>query len=99
MAATKCRNCGGLHRSESRKCLARPTRTGAPTKQQMKTYRQVGEREYQAVLRSKAAEEAAAAAENSKSDLTNSQSSEVDIEIDNIPASPVVISTGDTMRL
>ncbi|KAI0996157.1 hypothetical protein K3495_g12023 [Podosphaera aphanis] len=99
MAATKCRNCGGPHRSESRKCLACPTRTGAPTKQQMKTYRQAGEREYQAVLRSKAAEEAAAAAENSKSDLTNSQSSEVDVEIDNIPASPVVISTGDAMRL
>ena len=65
----------------------------------MKTYRQAGEREYQAVLRSKAAEEAAASAENSKFNLANSQSSEVDIEIDNIPASPVVNSTGDAMRL
>ncbi|KHJ35046.1 putative eka-like protein [Erysiphe necator] len=50
MATTKCRNCGGPHRSDSRRCLARPTRSGAPTKEQMKTYRQAGEREYQAIL-------------------------------------------------
>ncbi|POS82614.1 hypothetical protein EPUL_004433, partial [Erysiphe pulchra] len=49
MAATKCRNCGGPHRSESRRCLARPTRLGAPSKEQMKIYRQAGEREYQAI--------------------------------------------------
>ncbi|POS82947.1 hypothetical protein EPUL_005522, partial [Erysiphe pulchra] len=40
MAATKCRNCGGPHRSDSRRCLARPTQSGVPTKEQMKTYRQ-----------------------------------------------------------
>lgn len=32
MAATKCRNYGGPHRSDSRRCLARPTRLGAPKK-------------------------------------------------------------------
>ncbi|KHJ35064.1 putative eka-like protein [Erysiphe necator] len=62
MAATKCRNCGGPHRSDSRRCLARPTRLGAPRKEQMKTFWQVGEREYQAVLRAKAAEESATSA-------------------------------------
>ncbi|KHJ30992.1 putative eka-like protein [Erysiphe necator] len=50
MAATKCRNCGGPHRSDSRRCFGRPTRSGALTKEQLKTYRQAGEREYQAVL-------------------------------------------------
>ncbi|POS86946.1 hypothetical protein EPUL_001358 [Erysiphe pulchra] len=38
------------HRSDSRICLARPTRSGAPTKEQIKTYRQAGEREHQTVL-------------------------------------------------
>ncbi|KHJ33125.1 putative eka-like protein [Erysiphe necator] len=60
MATTKCRNCRGPHRSDSRRCLARPTRLGTPTKEQMKTYRQAGEREFQAVLRARAAEEIAA---------------------------------------
>lgn len=46
MAATKYRNCGDPHRAGSRRCLARPTRSGVPTKEQMKTYRQTGEREY-----------------------------------------------------
>ncbi|KHJ30786.1 putative eka-like protein [Erysiphe necator] len=64
MAVTKCRNCGGPHRSDSRRCLARPTRSGAPTKEQLKTYRQAGERELQALLRAKATEESAATAEN-----------------------------------
>ncbi|KHJ30457.1 putative eka-like protein [Erysiphe necator] len=57
MAVTKCRNCGGPHRSDSRICLARPTRSGAPTKEQMKAFGQAGEREFQAVLRAKVAEE------------------------------------------
>lgn len=33
---TKCWNCGGAHRSDSRRCLARPTRFGDPTKGQLK---------------------------------------------------------------
>ncbi|KHJ30474.1 putative eka-like protein [Erysiphe necator] len=97
MAATKCRNCGGPHRSDSRRCLARPTRLGVPTKEQMKIFRQVGEREYQAVLRAKAAEESATAAENINIDLTTSQESET--EVDNIQASHIENSTGGALRL
>ncbi|KHJ33486.1 putative eka-like protein [Erysiphe necator] len=33
-ALTKCRNCGGPYRSDSRKFLARPTKAGKPTKEQ-----------------------------------------------------------------
>ncbi|POS82261.1 hypothetical protein EPUL_005424, partial [Erysiphe pulchra] len=55
-----CGNCGSNNHSEE---------VCAPTKEQMKTFRQVGEREYQAVLRAKAAEESAASAENIKIDL------------------------------
>ncbi|KHJ36364.1 putative eka-like protein [Erysiphe necator] len=39
MATTKCRNCEGPHRSDSRRCLARPTRSDAPTKEQKKAFR------------------------------------------------------------
>ncbi|POS83044.1 hypothetical protein EPUL_005361 [Erysiphe pulchra] len=65
-ATTKCRNCRGPHRSDSRRFLAGPTRAGAPTKEQMKIYRQAGEREYQAILRAKVAEESASSAEINK---------------------------------
>ncbi|KHJ30941.1 putative eka-like protein [Erysiphe necator] len=99
MAATKCRNCGGPHRSNSRRCFARPTRSGAPTKEQLKTYRQAGEREYQAVLRAKAAEELAASTNTNNTELASNQASEVDNEIDNIPASSVDLPTVDAMRL
>ncbi|KAI0999532.1 hypothetical protein K3495_g8662 [Podosphaera aphanis] len=60
---TKCKNCGGPHRSDSKKCLARPNRLGAPTKEQMKIYRQAGDREYHATAKAKAAEERALRAE------------------------------------
>ncbi|POS83000.1 hypothetical protein EPUL_003799 [Erysiphe pulchra] len=43
MAATKFRNCGGPHRADSRRYLARPTHSGAPSKEQLKAYRQAGE--------------------------------------------------------
>lgn len=99
MAATKCRNCGGPHRSDSRRCLARPTGLVAPTKEQVKTFRQVREREYQAVLRAINTEESAHSAENIKFDLTCSQDLEADGDIDNIPASPIENLTGDAMRL
>ncbi|POS86354.1 hypothetical protein EPUL_001497 [Erysiphe pulchra] len=33
MAVTKCKNCGGPHRANSRRCLARPTRSGTPSKE------------------------------------------------------------------
>ncbi|KAI0998720.1 hypothetical protein K3495_g9472 [Podosphaera aphanis] len=65
-APTKCRNCGGPHRSESRNYLARPTRIGPVTKKQLVMIRQYGQREFAAVARAKAAatkaEEAAKAA-------------------------------------
>ncbi|KHJ33089.1 putative eka-like protein [Erysiphe necator] len=59
MAATRCRNFGGPHRSDSRKCLARPTRHGAPTKEQLKVYRQADNREFQPAVRVRATEEKA----------------------------------------
>ncbi|KHJ35076.1 putative eka-like protein [Erysiphe necator] len=76
MAATKCRNCGGPHRSDSRRCLARPTRSGTPTKEQLKTYRQAGEREFQAVARAKEAELKAANTKESRSNITDSQNTD-----------------------
>ncbi|POS83083.1 hypothetical protein EPUL_005064 [Erysiphe pulchra] len=63
MALTKCSNYGCPHRSDSRKCLARPTCNGAPTKEQLKIFRQAGDRVYQAVVRAKAAEERASVVE------------------------------------
>ncbi|KHJ30625.1 putative eka-like protein [Erysiphe necator] len=84
MAATKCRNCGGPHRADSRRCLARPTRSGAPSKEQLKIYRQAGEREYQAVLRARVAEEKAATTESINIDLTSSPITEINSSTDNI---------------
>ncbi|KHJ30440.1 putative eka-like protein [Erysiphe necator] len=85
MAVTKCRNSGGPHRSDSRRCLARPTRSGAPTKEQLKTYRQAGEREFLALLRAKAAEESAATAENKNKNVISSQATVPDPSIDSDP--------------
>ncbi|KAI0995416.1 hypothetical protein K3495_g12763, partial [Podosphaera aphanis] len=61
-AHTKCRNCGGPHRSDSRSCLARPTRSGPVTKEQLITIRQASQREFAAVARAKAAVRRAEAA-------------------------------------
>ncbi|POS84447.1 hypothetical protein EPUL_002935 [Erysiphe pulchra] len=69
MDATRCRNCGGPHRSDSRKCLARPTRHGAPTKEKLKIYRQAGDRDFQASARVRAAEEKAFKIEAIKQNL------------------------------
>ncbi|KHJ30373.1 putative eka-like protein [Erysiphe necator] len=92
MAVTKCRNCGGPHRSDSRRCLARPTRSGAPTKEQLKIYRQAGDREYQAVLMARAAEEKAANSTCIEIDPSNSQETEAS---DNIQVTHVESQTGD----
>ncbi|KAI1007794.1 hypothetical protein K3495_g449 [Podosphaera aphanis] len=54
-AHTKCQNCVRLHRSDSRSCLARPTRSGPLTKEQLVTIRQASQREFAAVARAKAA--------------------------------------------
>ncbi|KHJ31956.1 putative eka-like protein [Erysiphe necator] len=62
-ATTRCRNCGGPHRSDSRRCLARPTCHGAPTKEQLRAYRQAGDREFQATIRARVVEEKASAME------------------------------------
>lgn len=61
-AHTKCRNCGGPHRSDSRSCLARPNRSGPVTKEQLATVRQASQREFAAVARAKAAVRRAEAA-------------------------------------
>ncbi|KHJ33952.1 putative eka-like protein [Erysiphe necator] len=97
MAVTKCKNCGGPHRSDSRRCLARPTRSGIPTKEQLKSYRQAGEREFQAVARVKEAELKAATAEESMLDLDSSQ--KTDSNSSETQASTVEDSTVDAMRL
>ncbi|KHJ31097.1 putative eka-like protein [Erysiphe necator] len=98
-AATKCRNCGGPHRADSRRCLARPTRSGAPSKEQLKVYRQAGEREYQAVLRVRAAEEKAMITEKIIIDSTNSNLPEADSSSDIIQVTPDEVSTGVASRL
>ncbi|KHJ33245.1 putative eka-like protein [Erysiphe necator] len=54
-APTKCRNCGGSHRSDSRYCLARPSRSGPATKDQLKTIKHLSQRQYHAEARAKAA--------------------------------------------
>ncbi|KHJ34673.1 putative eka-like protein [Erysiphe necator] len=89
-------NCGGPHRSDSRKCLARPTRNGAPTKEQLKSIRLAGDRKFQAVLRAKAAEERASVLEGN-SDEEPIQPEVVDME--NTQASSVEDTVGDAMRL
>ena len=99
MAATKCRNCGGPHRADSRRCLARPTRSGAPSKEQLKIYRQAGEREYQVVLRARVAEEKAVTTESINIDLTSSQITEINSSTDNIQVTPDEVSTGVASRL
>lgn len=53
--ATKSRNYGGSCRSNSRKSLGSPIRSGALIQEQMNLYHQAGERENQALLRAKAA--------------------------------------------
>lgn len=99
MAATKCRNYGGPHRADSRRCLARPTRSGAPSKEQMKAYRQAGEREYQAVQRARAAVEVADSIECIEIDASRSQMTENSGSIDQIQATLVESSTGVAPRL
>lgn len=96
-AISRCKNCGGPHRSDSRQCLVRPTRSGEPTKEQLKVYRQADDREYQAVVRAKMAEARARAAEKA----TNAPPERVQEEVPNTDtqAAPVVILTDDAMRL
>ncbi|KHJ30915.1 putative eka-like protein [Erysiphe necator] len=105
MAHTICRNCGGPHRSDSQKYLARLTRQEMSNKEQLKTFPSVGDSEDQAIARPRTAEAEAKAAvdtvntlENTKDIMTSSLSPE-----DNTPcnsqASSVEDSTDDAMRL
>ncbi|KHJ30226.1 putative eka-like protein [Erysiphe necator] len=54
-APTKCRNCGSSHRSDNRNFLARPSRSGPVSKDQLRTIRKMGQREYHAKARAKTA--------------------------------------------
>ncbi|KHJ31242.1 putative eka-like protein [Erysiphe necator] len=98
-AASKCRNCGGSHRADSCRCLARPTRSSASTKEQLKTYRRMGKREYNVVQRARAAEEKAASSDRIEIDLTSSQASEEIMILDNSQATPVEDSAAVASRL
>lgn len=64
----------------------------------MKMFRQLGEREYQAVFWAKAAGESAASAVNIFIDLS-SHNPEVDGDVDKIPATVIENSTSDAMQL
>ncbi|KHJ34548.1 putative eka-like protein [Erysiphe necator] len=97
MVAIKCRNCGGPHRSDSRRCLVRPTRSGIPTKEQLKKYMQAGERKLKAVARAKKAELKAATTEESTPNITYSKI--MDGTSSGSKASTVEDSTVDAMRL
>ncbi|POS86093.1 hypothetical protein EPUL_001039 [Erysiphe pulchra] len=85
----------GLHGLESRRSLICPTCAGEHTKKQMKTYRQVGKREYQSVQRTRITEELVASAGNSIFKLKISHDLEVAIKIDNILASHIENSKDD----
>lgn len=98
-APTRCRNCGGPHRSDSVKCLARLNRAGAPTKEQLKIYRQVGDREYQLLVRVKVAVSKAAAAAEAAAASTSSQDSSNTSTTEDIQASSAEEEAGDEMRL
>ncbi|KHJ31262.1 putative eka-like protein [Erysiphe necator] len=73
-----------------KRCLARPTRYGKPTKKQLDAYRRAGDREYQAVVRANAAEARAAIAENTEgANETSSRSQETIISVENPNETPV----------
>ncbi|KHJ30669.1 putative eka-like protein [Erysiphe necator] len=91
-------NCGGPHRADSRRCLARPTRVSVPTKDQMKTYRQAGEREYQAVQRARVAEEKAATTDKIEIDLVSNQIRGGIDTPENSQAAPAIDSTAVANR-
>lgn len=73
-ASTRCRNCGGPHRSDSRICQARPIRTGPATIELLNTIRKYGQREHAAVIRAKAAaKRAEVAADATSKDIPMAQ--------------------------
>ena len=54
-ALTKCRNCGGPHRSDFQDCLARPSKNGPVTKEQLAFIRQVEQGKFAEVARARVA--------------------------------------------
>ncbi|KAI1008088.1 hypothetical protein K3495_g138 [Podosphaera aphanis] len=96
-AFTRYRDCGGPHRSDSHRCLARPTRSGSPTKEQLKNFLQAGNREYQTVVRAKAAEARASIAE----EAANAENFSQNLDTANIetPEPLVDVSTDDSVQL
>ncbi len=66
-APTRCRNCGGPHRSDYRKCLARLSGTSPESKEQLSIIRQCEQQEYAAVVRARAAAERAEVASDAAS--------------------------------
>ena len=98
-ALTRCKNCEGSHRSDSRRCLVRPTRAGLPTKEQLKFFRQAGEREFNAVAWAKAVEEKAAEATGVSTTNTPDSSLPIEIITEAAQTPPVQITAGDKMRL
>lgn len=99
MAARRCRNCGGPHRSESRRFFASPTCLGVPTKEQITIYKKAGEREYQAVFRAREAEARSEAAKELICEQINYQFTADESVIEEFQASPVEVPTESTMRL
>lgn len=96
MAPIKFKNCWGPHRSDSQKCLARPTQTGQPTKEQLQAIRKAGDPELQAVARAKAAERKAAAKEENR-EVPNTQPEVVIIDSEQVLS--VEAPTVDAIRL
>ena len=54
-ALTKCHNCWGPHRSDSRDCQARPRKSRPVTKEQLAWIRQIMQGEFTEVARARAA--------------------------------------------
>lgn len=99
MAPSKCRSCGGPHRQGSRRCLSRLTRVEVPTKEQLRTFRKAGEREFQALKQAKKAEIKATTAEKSSQNTINVQNSDLDNSSQEIQAPPVEVASGAAKHL
>ncbi|KAI1007089.1 hypothetical protein K3495_g1121 [Podosphaera aphanis] len=98
-ALTRCRTCGGPHRSDSVKCLARPNRAGAPTKESLKIYRQAGDREHQWLVCVKAAESKTAAAVEAATASTSGQDYNCTCTTEDVQVPPAEEQAGVEMHL
>lgn len=96
---TRCGNCGGPHRSDILKCLARPNRAEAPTKEQLKIYRQAGDREYQLLVPVKADESKTAAAVEAVFPSTSGEVCYSTCRTEDIHMSTAEEQAGDEMHL